>query len=133
MLSRASARSVAVWHDLAFGGYLMSELGPVTGTPVAERHHGHCAVRESCAVMSAPLGQCLIFSTALLADLDSGLRRYQNLDAVRRADVVDLTVDHVGTSGVPASWTYRLMSLRWRNNDPHDYADPGLQLGIWPD
>ncbi len=92
MLSRTSARSVAVWHDLGVGGYLMSELGPITGTPVAERHQGHCPGRESCAVIAEPLGQCLIFSVALLADLDAGLRRYQNLDAVRRADVVDLSL-----------------------------------------
>src|SRR3954451_6325291 len=96
MLSRASARSVAVWHDLDFGGCLMSELAPVTGTPGAERHRGHCPGRESCAMISETLGQCPIFSVALLADLEAGLGRYQNLDAVRRADVVDLTVDHVG-------------------------------------
>jgi hypothetical protein len=111
----------------------MSELAPITGTPVAARHRGHCPGRECCAVISEPLGQCLIFSVALLADLEAGLGRYQNLDAVRRADVVDLTVDHVGISGRPASWTYRLMPLRWRNADPQDYADPTLQLGIWPD
>lgn len=133
MLSSTSARPVAIWHDLAFSGYLVSDVGPITGTPIAERHYGHCRARESCAVIAEPLGGCLLFSTAALAELDAGLRRYQSFYAARRMDLIDLAVDHVGASGRRASWTYRLLPLRWRQTDPDDYADPSLRLGIWPD
>jgi hypothetical protein len=36
MLSSAPAKPVAVWHDLNFSCYLISEIGPITGTPITD-------------------------------------------------------------------------------------------------
>jgi hypothetical protein len=133
MLSSAPVKPVAVWHDLSFSGYLVSEIGPITGTPIADLSHHHCTDRDFCTVMHHSLGRCVLFSTALLAELDAGSCRYQNLHASRHADFVDLHVDHVVLNAAQTSWTYRLLPLRWRNTDPPGHTDPTLQLGIWPD
>jgi hypothetical protein len=133
MLSQTSVMPVAVWHDLGFSGYLVSDFGRVTGTPTADLHPRHCEDQGACTMVEQPLGRCLLFSTSLLAELEAGSRMYQNLYASRRGDFVDLHVDHAGSAENPMGWTYRLMPLRWRNTDPVDYVDPSLQLGIWPD
>jgi hypothetical protein len=132
MLASASVRPVAVWHDLGFSGYLVSDLGKVSGTPTADLHHRHCA-GHSCVAIDQPLGSCVLFSTELLAELDAGSQQYANLHASRRGDLIDLHVDHVGADSIPMAWTYRLLPLRWRNADTPDFIDPSLQLGIWPD
>jgi hypothetical protein len=133
VLPNTSEMPVAVWHDLSASGYLVSDLGQITGTPTADLHHHRDCPGRSCAVLDQPLGRCLLFSTGLLAELDTGSGRYQNLYASRRGDFVDLSVDHVSAARTPLGWTYRLLPLRWRNTDPLDFVDPGLQLGVWPD
>jgi hypothetical protein len=135
MLPSAPATPVAIWHDLNFSGYLVSEIGPITGTPTADLHSRHCTNRDFCTVIHHPFGRCLLFSIALLDELDAGSCRYHNLRASRHtAHVVELHADHVGLSAAQTtSWTYRLLPLRWRNTDPPGHTDPNLQLGIWPD
>ncbi|MET0702572.1 MAG: hypothetical protein ABWY93_23200 [Mycobacterium sp.] len=133
VLPSTAMTPVAVWHDLGASGYLVSDFGQIAGTPTAALDRHRDCDGQSCAVLDQPLGKCLLFSTNLLTELDNGSRRYQNLYASRRGDFVDLAVDHAGAARTPMAWTYRLLPLRWRNTDPPDFVDPGLQLGVWPD
>lgn len=129
----APNKPVAIWHDLAFAGYLTSEHGPITDAATADLHHRHCPSRSSCAVLRRSLGRCLLLSAKLLAELADGSGRYHNLHASLRSGFVEFRADHVDLGGECTSRTYRLLPIRWRDTDPADHIDPDLCLGIWPD
>jgi hypothetical protein len=126
-----SARPVAVWHDLDFAGYLVSELGRVEGLAMADRVHGHCPGREYCSIVA--LGRRLLFGATTAGDRADEAAHLQNFRVSQIGDLLTLSVDHAGPARGPASWTYRLLPLRWRNVDPPEVADPALLLGVWPD
>jgi hypothetical protein len=128
-----SKQPVAVWHDLESAGYLVSDLGMIDGTPVSEIHCGHCPGRDHCVSVREPLRRCLLFSSALLPNLDEESGLFLDFHARRRGELITIGVDHVGADGNSASWIYRLLPMRWRNTDPPGYVDTGLKLGVWPD
>lgn len=124
---------IAVWHDLGFfSGYLVSDLGRVDGTPNADLRHHHCVGRKSCSVIDEPLGRCMLFSTTLLQELGAGIGTYQNLHASRRRDLIDLSVDHAGSSHAATRWTYRLLPLRWRTIDHRNTSTPTCSSASGP-
>jgi hypothetical protein len=128
-----SSRPVAVWHDLGFAGYLVSELGRVEGLAMADKAYGHCPQREYCSIVRDTLGRCLLFSAATAGLPADGAAHLHNFRVAQIGDLLTLSVDHAGPARGAASWTYRLLPLRWRNVDPPGVSDPALLLGVWPD
>jgi hypothetical protein len=119
---------VAVWFDES--GRLMSELGVVDNTCVARVHGGHCPGRHQCVVLDRAPGPRLLFGE-LMSDLDDEAGIYLETHAKQLgADLVSITVDHVGAGG-PGSWRYRLLPMRWKTAD--GWRDTNARLAVWPD
>jgi hypothetical protein len=67
-----------------------------------------------------------------MSELDDEKGRYLETHAKQLdADVVSITVDHVEPAGHAGSWRYRLLPMRWKNNE--EYVSTATRLAVWPD
>ncbi|HEX2285988.1 MAG TPA: hypothetical protein VHI10_14375 [Mycobacterium sp.] len=111
---------------------MTSELGPVDTSCFARLIGGHCPERHQCIVLDRAPGPRLLFGSELMSELDDEKGRYLETHAKQlESELVSITVDHVGTDGHPGSWRYRLLPMRWRNEE-HS-VKTNTQLAVWPD
>jgi hypothetical protein len=121
---------VLVWVDDA--GRLISELGPVDNGCFARVHGGHCPDRHQCVVVDRAPGPRLLFGSELMSDVDDEAGIYLETHAKHlEADLISITVDHVGPDGHSASWRYRLLPMRWKT--PDGSVETSTRLAVWPD
>ena len=120
---------VAVWVDES--GRLMSDLGPVdTGCTTVVRA-GHCPQRAQCVLLHRPPGPRRGFGE-LMSDVDDEAGIYLETHAKQlAADLISISVDHVGTDGPAGSWRYRLLPMRWKTAD--GWRATAARLAVWPD
>jgi hypothetical protein len=121
---------VSVWFDEA--GQLMSDLGPVDRNCVVRVISGHCPERHQCVLLYRAPGPRLLYGSELMSELDDERGLYLETHAKQlEADLISITVDHVGSDGSPGSWRYRLLPMRWKNDE--DYVSTSTRLAVWPD
>lgn len=120
---------VAVWVDES--GRLMSDLGVVdTGCHAAVRAR-HCPHRSQCVLVHRPPGPRLVFGE-LMSDVDDEAGIYLETHAkVLAADLISISVNHVGADGPAGSWRYRLLPMRWKTAD--GWRETAARLAVWPD
>jgi hypothetical protein len=122
---------VLVWVDDA-AGLLMSDLGPVDNGCFARVHSGHCPGRHQCVMLDRAPGPRLLFGSELMSELDDEAGIYLETHAKHlEADLISITVDHVGADGHPGSWRYRLLPMRWKVH-AHELIT-NTKLAVWPD
>jgi hypothetical protein len=120
---------VAVWRDES--GRLMSDLGAVDTGCHATVRAGHCAQRAQCVLVHRPPGPRLLFGE-LMSERDDEAGIYLETHAkLIAADMISISVDHVGAGGPPGSWRYRLLPMRWKTAD--GWRDTAARLAVWPD
>jgi hypothetical protein len=85
------------------------------------------------SIVREALGRRLLFGATTAGVRADEAAQLRNFPVSQIGDLLTLSVDHAGPARGPASWTYRLLPLRWRNVDPPEVADPALLLGVWPD
>lgn len=125
------AEPVAVWTDYE-NNLLMSDLGSVDTTCFARICGGHCPGRDQCVMLDRAPGPRLLLGSELMSEIDDEKGIYLDTHAKRvGADVISITVDHVGPEGCPGNWRYRLLPMRWRNHG-HDVST-NTRLAVWPD
>ncbi|WP_237165981.1 hypothetical protein [Mycolicibacterium peregrinum] len=67
-----------------------------------------------------------------MSELDDEAGIYLETHAKRLdADLISITVDHVGPGGVAGSWRYRLLPMRWKTAD--GWGESDARLAVWPD
>jgi hypothetical protein len=110
----------------------MSELGPVGNTCLAQVQGRHCPGRHQCVMLDRVPGPRLLFGSELMSELDDEAGIYLETHAKSLADdLVSIAVDHVGPDGHAGSWRYRLLPMRWMNNQ--QYVSTNTRLAVWPD
>lgn len=120
---------VAVWIDES--GRLMSDLGSVDTQCHATVRAAHCPQRPQCVLLHRAPGPRLLFGE-LMSELDDEAGIYLETHAKRLdADLISITVDHVGPHGPAGSWRYRLLPMRWKTAD--GWRDTDARLAVWPD
>lgn len=120
---------VAVWVDGS--GRLMSDLGSVDTQCHATVRARHCPTRPQCVLLHRAPGPRLLFGE-LMSELDDEAGIYLETHAKRLdADLISITVDHVGADGPAGSWRYRLLQMRWKTAD--GWRDTDTRLAVWPD
>ena len=120
---------VAVWVDES--GRLMSDLGSVDTQCHATVRAGHCPERAQCVLLHRAPGPRLLFGE-LMSELDDEAGIYLETHAKRLdAELISITVDHVGPDGPAGSWRYRLLPMRWKTAD--GWRDTDARLAVWPD
>lgn len=109
----------------------MSDLGGVDTQCHATVRAGHCAQRPQCVLLHRPPGPRLLFGE-LMSEVDDEAGIYLETHAKRLdADLISITVDHVGPGGAAGSWRYRLLPMRWKTAD--GWRDTDARLAVWPD
>ena len=122
---------VSVWLD-GGTGQLMSDLGPVDNTCFARVQSGHCPERHQCVALDRAPGPRLLYGSELMSELDDEKGIYLETHAKQlEADLISITVDHVGPEGAPGSWKYRLLPMRWKDLQQH--VSTNSRLAVWPD
>ncbi|TXI59867.1 hypothetical protein [Mycolicibacterium mageritense] len=120
---------VAVWIDES--GRLMSDLGVVDPGCHAAVRARHCPHRPQCVLVHRPPGPRLVFGE-LMSDVDDEAGIYLETHAkVLAADLISISVDHVGADGPAGSWRYRLLPMRWKTAD--GWRETAARLAVWPD
>jgi hypothetical protein len=121
---------VLVWIDET--GQLMSELGPVDRNCVVRVISTHCPDRHQCVLLYRMPGPRLLYGSELMSELDDEKGMYLETHAKHlEDDLISISVDHVGPEGLPGSWRYRLLPMRWKNDDGH--VSTATRLAVWPD
>jgi hypothetical protein len=121
---------VSVWYDET--GQLMSDLGPVDSNCVVRVISGHCPDRHQCVLLYRPPGPRLLYGSELMSDLDDERGLYLETHAKPlAADLISITVDHVGADGHAGGWRYRLLKMRWKTEG--GLVDTATKLAVWPD
>jgi hypothetical protein len=119
-----------VWIDET--GQLMSDLGPVDSNCVVRVIGGHCADRHRCVLLYRAPGPRLLYGSELMSELDDERGLYLETHAKQLDDdLISISVDHVGPDGHPDSWRYRLLPMRWKNDE--QYVSTATRLAVWPD
>ena len=110
----------------------MSELGGVDSGCFVTVRAGHCPQRPQCVLLYRPPGPRLLFGSELMSDLDDEAGVYLETHAKNlAADLVSITVNHLGPDGPPGSWRYRLLPMRWKTE--HGWRETATRLAVWPD
>ena len=121
---------VSVWYDET--GQLMSDLGPVDSNCVVRVISGHCPDRHQCVLLYRPPGPRLLYGSELMSELDDERGLYLETHAKQlAADLISITVDHVGADGHAGGWRYRLLKMRWKTEG--GLVDTATKLAVWPD
>jgi hypothetical protein len=121
---------VSVWFDEA--GQLMSDLGPVDRNCVVRVISGHCPERHQCVLLYRAPGPRLLYGSELMSELDDERGLYLETHAKQlEADLISITVDHVGVDGDAGGWRYRLLPMRWKTEG--GYVSTTTRLAVWPD
>jgi hypothetical protein len=121
---------VAVWFDET--GQLMSDLGPVDRNCVVRVISGHCPDRHQCVLLYRAPGPRLLYGGERMSELDDERGIYLETHAKHLEDeLISISVDHVGAAGDPGSWRYRLLPMRWKNDEA--YVSTNTRLAVWPD
>lgn len=120
---------VAVWVDESWR--IMSDLGSVDTACFVTVRANHCPERTKCVLVYREPGPRLLYGE-LMSDLDDEAGVYLETHAKQlAADLISVSVDHVGADGPAASWRYRLLPMRWKTAD--GWRETDTRLAVWPD
>ena len=96
----------------------MSDLGPVDSNCVVRVIGRHCPGRDQCVLLYRAPGPRLLFGSELMSELDDERGIYLETHAKQlEADLISITVDHVGADGHAGGWRYRLLPMQWKTED----------------